>query len=154
MNRRSVLGGLGTVAAGLVAGCAGSGSHPDGGSRTESADAETTTYANALDRMRNQPDPNLAIAVENRDDSEHTVTIEISQSSETRYEETIAVDPGAPRHVYNLQRLNPEGIEEFTITARLGTESKSMDVRTSECFGNVDIWIREDATLSFRYSIC
>ena len=102
-----------------------------------------------------QPDPDLPIMVENRHDEAHEIELTVTrESGETVYEATETVAPGEDREAYNLREAEPDGVEAFTIEARMGEETGSVEVETSACYGLVEVGVNEDGTLYPTYAIC
>lgn len=73
--------------------------------------------------------------------------------------------PGVEFTRYNLREADPEGVEPFRICAELvgdsettaSEESKHRDcslVRTSECYGDIHVTVREEGSLAVIYVVC
>ncbi|MEF8807079.1 hypothetical protein [Natronomonas sp.] len=158
MDRRRFLAACG-LGIGGVAGCL-DGSVP-GGSENPTDDAPSSPSGTPPDDppphedAMNEPDPDLDVGIENRSDETQTITLTVSrESGEIVYEETHAVEPGSDIDVYNLEEADPDGIEEFAITAERDGQRESATVKTSKCYGNAFVSIAEDGECYVTYSIC
>lgn len=107
-----------------------------------------------LSSQSGRPDPSVAITVENARDDPAEIDVTVGQRNETRREATYELDGGEEREVYNLDRLDPDGIETFDVTANVGEQRESVEATTNECFGDVVIGIDRDGELQTFYSIC
>lgn len=174
MNRRHVLASAGTLIAGL-AGCLET-TQGDAPSSTEtptedtpaedtpaedtpdadeSAEStETPSDSSGLAEAANQPNADHPVRVINHDDSAYSVSVKITQDGETIDTVTHESNPDANDVVYNLRQADPDGIEEYDVTATLGNQSETVKVRTNDCFGDVNVVIQSDGSLFVTYSIC
>jgi len=124
----------------------------DGGTPPSPTDGPGTT---PMTHASSQPDPDLGVLLENRDDERREVRLEVTrESGETVHDETHAIDPGTERTVYNLRKASPDGIERFEIAATMGDATESVEVETSACYGDAIVSVTADGELSTTYSIC
>lgn len=56
--------------------------------------------------------------------------------------------------VYNLNELNPDGIQEFEIVSSYNGSREIIAVRTNNCYGNVYVEITQTGELYPYYAIC
>lgn len=161
MNRRRFLAACGLGIAGL-AGCLNESAPGDSespndtptsptGSPDGTPDSDPPSHEDAM----NEPDPDLDVGIENGSDETQTITLTVArESGETVYEETHDVAPGSDIDVYNLEEADPDGVEEFVITAERDGQQESASVKTNKCYGNAFVSIAEDGEFYVTYSIC
>ena len=149
MERRQVLAACGLGLAG-VAGC-----FADDAGDDRSTDTPTTDPTDRDgDHAAEQPDPDLAVRVENDGGETRSVSLTVTrESGEVVHEATHEAPPGSDREVYNLRAADPDGIESFEIAAERGDASESVTVQTSECYGHVIVRVDEEG-LGVTYSVC
>lgn len=103
----------------------------------------------------NEPDPDLPINVTNRHDETHEVSVTIArESGETVYDETVAIEAGEDREIYNIEDADPDGVEAFDVRAAMDGQTESVRVETSACYGLVDIGINGNGEFRMTYAIC
>lgn len=158
MDRRRFLAACGLGIAGL-AGCLDEQAPGDSESPNDDSppspsgtpDGDPPSHEDAM----NEPDPDLEVSIENRSNESQTIALTITrESGETVYENTHDVAPESDIDVYNLEEADPDGVEEFVITAERGDKKESASVKTSECYGEAFVAIAEDGEFYVTYSIC
>lgn len=173
-TRRSVLAAVGALSAGCL-------SNP-GGSADETTTRGTTgtdeTTREGTARASNSPDPDHSISLRNDAAEAETVRVRVvrEHTDEVVFETTEEVPPGTSFIVYDLREADPDGIEPFRICAELVAESApattaaddssgsddSADsehrdcslVRTSECYGDGHVTVREGGSVAVIYAVC
>jgi len=109
----------------------------------------------SMDDPGSDPDPDLAVSLDNEHDEDHTIRVEIRrEGGETVYAETHEIAAGSEREVYNLREASPDGVETFEITATMDGETESMRVETSTCYGEAIVSVTDDGMLYPYYAIC
>lgn len=117
----------------------------------DTADTDPVSHEEAMQ----EPDADLAISIENRHDEAHEVEVTVARASgDPVFTTTERVEPGAERGIYNLEHADPDGVEAFTIEARMGGQTESIEVETSACYGPVEVGITEEGELYPVYAIC
>ena len=164
MERRQVLAVCGLGLAG-IAGCFADDAGDDRSTDTPTNDtprtdtpATDTPTTEPTDRdgehAAEQPDPDLAVRVENDGGETRSVSLTVTrESGEVVHEATHEAPPGSDREVYNLRAADPDGVESFEIAAERGDASESVTVQTSECYGHVIVSIDGEGP-GVTYSVC
>ena len=159
MERRQVLAACGLGLAG-VAGCFADDAGDDRSTDTPATDTAPTDTPTTEPTDRDgehaaeQPDPDVAVRVENDGGETRSVSLTVTrESGEVVHEATYEAPPGSDREVYNLRAADPDGIESFEIAAERGDASESVTVQTSECYGHVIVSV-DDEGLGVTYSVC
>lgn len=173
MNRRRVLATAGAFI-GSLTGCIGLDSEEPTGSRTPTpTKAPTSTpterppdaggdYGSTgtpskrsdLAEKTNNPNPDHPIRIINNDETTQNVTVNVTQHGTVVDTFSREVNASANVVAYNIRQTDPEGIEEYNITATVGNETDTATVRTNDCFGDITIDIRSDSSLAVSFAIC
>ncbi|WP_256300750.1 hypothetical protein [Haloarchaeobius salinus] len=96
-------------------------------------------------------DPDHPIRVDNGDDTTHTLSLRIRRDGEEVHSMSVEIEPGFEGVVYNLERLEPDGIVQYRIVAEVGSNRDSRAVQTTACFGDVNVAISEgEPTVGFE----
>lgn len=101
------------------------------------------------------PDPFQEITVENRLETNATLTVRIVREAtgEVVYNQTRTFPPGE-YDIYNTRAATPDGVERFQITATRGNHTATTYVRTSKCYAGVYVKPTEDGGVSAGPVIC
>jgi hypothetical protein len=125
---------------------------PDAGGDGEPTD--TSSNSSGLGEKTNSPNPDHPVRVINYDDTAHTVSVEITQNGTVVDTFSHEVSPDANVVAYNLRQVDPDGIEEYDVSATVGNQTESVTVRTNDCFGDINITVQSDGSLFVRFAIC
>jgi hypothetical protein len=103
-----------------------------------------------------QPDADKDVSVENAWNRSVEIDLRVVReaTNETVYDETLTLEPGEERTVYNLEDADPDGIESFRVTATARNTTESVTIQTNACYGNAYVEIQDDGTLYPYYAIC
>lgn len=162
MHRRQVLASTGLLVAGIT-GC--SGADPGGGTETATPSGTTpdrqtrtrtrTRTPTGFEHAAEQPDPDLAVGLVNRDDDPHSLSLTVTRTDgDVVHESVHDLEPGAQTEAYNLQSADPDGVERFTIAVEVGDRREAVNVQTSECYGDVRFSVDDGGELDVTYAIC
>lgn len=109
------------------------------------------------DPAKTTPNADKDINVRNSYRSLVTVDVEVQRdlTDNTVYEEQFLVGTDSNLEgVYNLQAADPDGIETFTIESTYKNRTKTIQVKTNDCFGDITIEVTSDGSLFPFYYIC
>lgn len=101
-----------------------------------------------------EANPDHPIRVENYDGTARNVTVTVTRDGTEIANVTRTVPPGGEVVPYNLRRANPDGIEEYTVTATVGPYSDSLTVRTDDCYGEITVRVRSDGSPFLQPKVC
>jgi hypothetical protein len=120
----------------------------------ESTDTPTETVP-GHEEAAQEPDPDLPITVENRDEEPHSLTLTVARGSgEVVHESVEELDPVAEYEAYNLRQADPDGVERFQVAIEAGGSRREITVRTNECYGDVRVGFESSGELFATYVIC
>lgn len=116
-----------------------------------------TNTSNPHSNAINTPDSDKEIDISNK--FNETVDVELIVERNTTGEEvhnkSYTLNPEEEmEEVYNLKESNPDGIEDYTITATYDNQTENVTVATNQCYGGAVVEITEDGMIYPFYAIC
>lgn len=105
----------------------------------------------------NTPDSDKAVDISNEfnETADIELMVERDTTGEEVHNESYTLDSGEEmEEVYNLNESNPDGIEDYTITATYNNQTENVTVTTNQCYGGAVVEITEDGMIYPFYSIC
>jgi hypothetical protein len=125
------------------------------------------------------PDPDHAVVLRSEADGVRTVRVWVVREAtgETVFETTRELSAGGEVELYNTRQAKPDGSEAFRVCGeRFGatagaSEGETTDesettasteplrrdcatIETSECYGDVEVVVREDGSIQVVYAVC
>lgn len=115
----------------------------------------------------NEPKADHAVYLANEGSRARTVSVAVTREAtgDPVFEEALTAQPGLESEIYNLNRADPEGVEAFSICARLvaptpdptatvGPDRECITMQTDACYGTAHITVLESGELQVFHSIC
>lgn len=121
---------------------------------TDRVDSHT---GNAHEGAMNTVDTSKEIEISNHHDQSVTINVKVTRESTDKvvHNQSYTLDSGESLdEVYNVAQSNPDGIEEFTVTAMYDNQTESVTIKTNQCYGGVIIEITGNNNLYSYYPIC
>lgn len=122
-----------------------------------STDESSVEFRNNIQEAMNDPNADKDIDIRNEysEPINITVTIVNNSTGDEVYNESYSIDANSNLDsAYNLQELNPDGVQEYRVGAEYNGTRESVTVKTNNCFGDVIIEVTQDGTVYPFYAIC
>ena len=104
----------------------------------------------------NEPSSDHSVTVDNQWTQNATIDITIvrNASGEVVHTGTYVLTPPEAHVVYNTDQASLDSVETFIVRWAGRNETGQVEMRTSDCFGDVSITIDEDGDIQAGYTIC